>query len=39
MKIIFSRKGFDAQYSGQPSPILPAKKNNSLYVARNTFSE
>ena len=38
MKIIFSRKGFDAQNGGKPSPVLPAKKNNSLYVARNTFS-
>ena len=23
MKIILSRKGFDAEYGGQPSPILP----------------
>ena len=23
MKIILSRKGFDSQYGGQPSPILP----------------
>ena len=23
MKIILSRKGFDSEYAGQPSPILP----------------
>lgn len=32
MKIILSRKGFDNQYGGQPSPILPVGNLLSLPI-------
>lgn len=32
MKIIFSRKGFDASYGGYPSPILPDGRMISLPI-------
>lgn len=34
MKVIFSRKGFDAQFGGQPSPILPDGTLLSLPIPR-----
>lgn len=35
MRIILSRKGFDAQYGGQPSPILPDGTLLSLPIPEN----
>ena len=42
MKVVFSRKGFDSQYGGMPSPILsdgtllslpiPSKEDNTKYA-------
>ena len=32
MKVILSRKGFDSQYGGYPSPILPDGRMISLYI-------
>lgn len=32
MKLIFSRKGFDSQYGGYPSPILPDRRMVSLPI-------
>ena len=43
MKVILSRKGFDSQYGGQPSPILPNGTLLSLPIPQNedivNFSE
>ncbi len=32
MKVILSRKGFDSQYGGKPSPILPDGRLISLPI-------
>jgi len=34
MKVILSRKGFDAQFGGQPSPVLPDGTLLSLPIPR-----
>jgi len=36
MKVILSRKGFDSQYGGMPSPILPDGTLLSLPIPSKT---
>ena len=35
MKVILSRKGFDSQYGGYPSPVLPDGRMISLPIPSN----
>ena len=39
MKVILSRKGFDSQYGGMPSPILPDGTLLSLPIPSKTDME